>query len=253
MPDNHATPHSGVIHPANTEWQVFHDPHGRPTTPVRILKADNPYILEADFPPDFYAGDHWHPYDTLYIFRDGAMRIGAEGNFFPGDIRWVKAGQVYGPEHASDQGVRFFLISLGGEIGLNWADLHDVPQDLADRLATFESPWGRARLGHIPVEPFPDPAGVLSCDTRVVSERHPSIYALTLAPGQGIPAFRAEAGRLLWLVTDGTLQLGTERRMETEDLFWQQQGAACPGLSAGPDGATVLLFGLDGEIALNWS
>ena len=111
------------IRPDDLEWETFHDPHGRPTTPTRVLRSTEPFLIEADFPAGFYAGLHWHPHDTIYLVTRGEMRIGNEGSFCPGDIRWVKAGHSYGPEEASEEGVQFHLFSLGGDIGLNWACL----------------------------------------------------------------------------------------------------------------------------------
>ena len=63
------------IRPADHAWEQFPDPHGRPTTPVRILRHDDPYVLEADFPPGFYAGLHWHPHDTLYVITAGELQF----------------------------------------------------------------------------------------------------------------------------------------------------------------------------------
>ena len=48
------------IRPHDVEWETFHDPHGRPTTPTRILRASEPFLIEADFPAHFHAGLHWH-------------------------------------------------------------------------------------------------------------------------------------------------------------------------------------------------
>ena len=107
------------IRPDDLEWETFHDPHGRPTTPTRVLKNDGPFLIEAKFPAHFYADQHWHPYDTIYVVTTGEMQIGDEGAFRPGDIRWVKAGHSYGPEEAGAEGVQFHLFSLGGDIGLN--------------------------------------------------------------------------------------------------------------------------------------
>ena len=36
-----------------------------------------------------------------------------EGSFHVGDIRWVKAGTVYGPEWAGPEGCEVFLIAAG--------------------------------------------------------------------------------------------------------------------------------------------
>ena len=135
------------LRPRDVAWEQFPDPHGRPTTPVRILKLDDPYVLEADFPADFRAGLHWHPHDTIYLITEGALRFGDEGWFRPGDIRWVRGGHAYGPETAGPDGVRFFLISLGGPVGLHWADLYEVPAPIRERLRNFAEITGRLALG----------------------------------------------------------------------------------------------------------
>ena len=139
------------IRPQDLGWETFHDPHGRPTTPTRILRSSEPFLIEADFPAHFHAGLHWHPHDTIYVITRGEMRIGNEGSFRPGDIRWVKAGHSYGPEEAGDEGVQFHLFSLGGDIGLNWADLYEVPEALNERLSQFQQPVGRRRVDEMPV------------------------------------------------------------------------------------------------------
>ena len=60
------------IRPHDLEWETFHDPHGRPTTPTRILRASEPFPIEADFPGrHFHAGLHWHPHDTIYRHYPG--------------------------------------------------------------------------------------------------------------------------------------------------------------------------------------
>lgn len=148
------------IRPNDLAWESFHDPHGRPTTPTRILRTSEPFLIEADFPANFYAGLHWHPHDTIYLITRGEMRIGDEGSFRPGDIRWVKAGHAYGPEESGEEGVQFHLFSLGGDIGLNWADLYEVPEALTQRLNHFEQPAGRRRVEDMPIvtpsDPMPD-------------------------------------------------------------------------------------------------
>ncbi|MDG1215478.1 MAG: hypothetical protein P8N17_05670, partial [Luminiphilus sp.] len=71
------------IRPQDLEWETFHDPHGRPTTPTRVLRTREPFLIEADFPAHFHAGLHWHPHDTIYLITRGEMRIGEEGGFIP--------------------------------------------------------------------------------------------------------------------------------------------------------------------------
>ena len=145
--DNITTANRARVRPSSVPWEIFDDPHGRPTTPVRILldtqQPGDPYVLQAKFPPGFEAGLHWHPFDTVYLITQGEMTIGDEGIFRVGDIRWVRAGHVYGPEQAGAEGVEFILVSLGGPIGLNWADLEPVPEALTERLAVSAERCGR--------------------------------------------------------------------------------------------------------------
>jgi len=56
---------------------------------------------------------HWHPSDTVYIVRKGELVIPGEGRYREGEVRWVKAGTVYGPEAAGPDGCEFFYVSLG--------------------------------------------------------------------------------------------------------------------------------------------
>ena len=58
-----------------------------------------------------------------YFLRENLYAEG-EGSFFPGDIRWVKAGKST-IESAGSEGSRFYLIALGGNIPLMWDDLYE--------------------------------------------------------------------------------------------------------------------------------
>lgn len=239
---------AGRIRPADVPWETFHDPHGRPTTPVRVLKANDPYLIEADFPPNFYAGLHWHPFDTLYLFAAGEMRIGAEGRFGPGDVRWVRAGHAYGPEEAGPQGVRFFLVSLGGPIGLNWADLYTVPASLNRRLEGFATRFGRASLGAGPAAVRPGPFGGPGTSVHVLAEDGPHIEHVTLSPQTHVAA-HVFSHDVLLLVREGLLTGADGEDYAREDIRWLKAGTPAAGLQAGPRGAAFFLVGLDGPPA----
>jgi hypothetical protein len=71
------------IIPGDVPWEQFHDSHGRPTTPVRNLASSGGgNIIEAKFPPNFYAGEHWHDFDSVYFVTHDSMqsRFGAQGS-----------------------------------------------------------------------------------------------------------------------------------------------------------------------------
>ena len=53
--------------------------------------------------------------------------------------------------------MQFHLFSLGGDIGLNWADLYEVPEALTQRLSHFEQPAGRRRVEDMPIVTPSDP------------------------------------------------------------------------------------------------
>lgn len=236
------------IHPADVEWEMFHDPHERPTSPVRMLKTDAPALLEVDFPPNFYAGLHWHPFDTLYFVAEGEMRIGDEGNFIPGDVRWVKAGYPYGPEEAGPDGVRFFLISLGDEVGLNWADLYDVPETLNSRLSGLSELYGRVTMDDVPSAELP---GASNCQVQVLCGDDPFIQRIKLAPGGSLAPYHHDVDAL-YLLRGGSMEVDGEAGFETDDARWIPAGQATGTTTAGPDGADLIVIGIGGLAAFAW-
>ncbi len=69
--------------------------------------------LVFKFPPNYVGTRHSHPADTLYIVRKGVFNVEGEGAYKVGDIRWVKANTVYGPETAGPEGCEVILIAHG--------------------------------------------------------------------------------------------------------------------------------------------
>lgn len=248
MPDE--APATGTsalrLRPGDHAWEQFPDPHGRPTTPVRILKLDDPYLLEADFPPNFYAGIHWHPHDTIYLITAGELRFGDEGWFRPGDIRWVRGGHAYGPETAGAEGVRFFLISLGGPVGLNWADLYEVPGELKTRLAGFSTTAGRLTIADR-LSAWPASAPLAGVRAESISDRHPPITRLVLDPGATLPEHHFTADVLCY-VRSGALRIAGDESLDAGDFRWTRRGTPTGSAQAGSAGADLLLLGLNGPV-----
>ena len=224
------------IRPQDLGWETFHDPHGRPTTPTRILRASEPFLIEADFPAHFQAGLHWHPHDTIYVITRGEMRIGNEGSFRPGDIRWVKAGHSYGPEEAGDEGVQFHLFSLGGDIGLNWADLYEVPEALDERLSQFQRPAGRRRVDEMPVVGPSDP--LPSWDQ--MPDEGPLIFRVSMGADEEQAAFSAGFD-CVWYLLGGALEVNGVTTVSSGEFFCADTDARY-SLRAGAEGAHWLLF-----------
>lgn len=70
-------------------------------------------VLTFTLPPHYVGKVHWHPADTVYVVRRGQFTVEGEGTYEVGDIRWVKAGTVYGPEGAGPEGCEVMLIAAG--------------------------------------------------------------------------------------------------------------------------------------------
>ena len=235
------------IRPSDVDWELFHDPHGRPTTPVRMLKTDGPSFLETKFEPNFEIGHHWHPFDTLYIIMDGNMTIGPEGNFVPGDVRWIKAGHHYGPEISGPNGVRFFLMAFGDEIGLNWADLYETPAPLAERLAQLPDVWGRRNMGDVPATEL-----AAGCQIQTISSDDPFIQRVQIAPGATVPAYSHNVGAL-YLLRGGSMAVAGDDTFDTEDVRWLAAGQKSGAVTAGADGADLIVIGIGELASFNWA
>lgn len=233
------------IKPSDVEWELFHDPHGRPTTPVRMLKTDGPSFLETKFTPWFCIGHHWHPYDTLYIITEGEMSIGPEGNFVPGDVRWIKAGHHYGPEVAGPEGVRFFLMSLG-DVDLNWADLYETPEPLTKRLEQLPDVWGRVNVNDVPATEL-----AAGCQVQTLSDGDPYIQRLQIEPGGTLASYHHDVDAL-HMVYSGNIEVAGEGLIDTEEFRWVPAGTTTANTTAGAQGAELLVIGIGKMAAILW-
>ena len=86
-----------------------------PAIELRPLVSDDcdVAVLTFTFPPGYVGKVHWHPADTVYVVRRGQFIVEGEGTYEVGDLRWVKAGTVYGPESAGPDGCEVMLIAAG--------------------------------------------------------------------------------------------------------------------------------------------
>jgi redox-sensitive bicupin YhaK (pirin superfamily) len=164
------------------------------------------------------------------------MRIGNEGSFRPGDIRWVKAGHAYGPEEAGEEGVQFHLFSLGGDIGLNWADLYDVPEALTARLSQFQQPAGRRRVDDMPVV---SPADALPGWDQMPDEG-PLIFRVSMDAGEDQAAF-CPGFDSVWFVLEGTVKVNGTITVASGEFFCAGADVSC-SLKASNEGAHWLVF-----------
>ena len=88
-----------------------------------------PWIVPNRFPPNCKADPHAHNYDTVYVVTKGTLTFNdGTGWYKPGDVRWVRANTMYGPEEAGPEGCEFVLVSTG-PIDVQWegGDTYDRP------------------------------------------------------------------------------------------------------------------------------
>lgn len=86
-----------------------------PRIALRPLTTDqcDMMVMTFEFPPHYEGVVHSHPNDTVYFVRRGTFIVEGEGTFEVGDMRWVKANTMYGPERAGPDGCEVILITLG--------------------------------------------------------------------------------------------------------------------------------------------
>ena len=79
-----------------------------------------PWIVPNRFGPNVKAESHAHNHDTVYVVTKGTMTFNdGSGWYGPGDVRWVRANTMYGPEEAGPEGCEFVLVSPG-PIDVQW-------------------------------------------------------------------------------------------------------------------------------------
>lgn len=102
----------------------FEDEHIHPFVLLRRISAE-PSIRQVTFPPGAELGRHSHPSDTLYVIQSGEFIVDDEGSFRPGELRWVRAGVVYGPERAGPDGCEVLIVSTNGRFAVTWDEESD--------------------------------------------------------------------------------------------------------------------------------
>jgi hypothetical protein len=99
------------VRPSELPLHAVSDQHIVGDIEVRVVSRA-PMVLENTFGPGTRLPAHSHGCDTLYVFKAGEFHIEGEGVFLAGDIRFVRAGYVYGPEWAGPNGAVLQIIGL---------------------------------------------------------------------------------------------------------------------------------------------
>jgi quercetin dioxygenase-like cupin family protein len=105
--------------PSSIEGRWLEDPGHLDPGLTLALVNQSPFIAQVRFGPGGTAQPHSHHYPTVYVVQRGSFFVG-ERWLAPGDVFWVAAGEVYGPEGAGPEGGEVLIISIGGPLGTDW-------------------------------------------------------------------------------------------------------------------------------------
>ena len=240
------------IRPNKYNWELFKDKQERKTSMVREFVTGDEYIWEASLEPNYVAESHWHPFDIVQIFLEGEFIAKNEGSFYPGDVRWVKAGHS-SVEGAGKEGCRFYLIALGGDIPLMWDDLYEVPKDLKNKLKSRGNPVGSANIDKLESKLFHDPNGRPTQPVKNICDESPWIIETTFSPDY-IASDHWHNHNTLYFIMDGEMEFSeNEPLYKKGDIRVVKGGYSYGPEKPGKDGVKFILISNGGPIVLNWS
>ena len=109
----------------STSWkELGFVEYGGGVTGARFVIGDDddesaPVVMRGSFPPGAVVAPHSHPCDYAEILLEGSQQVTRQWHY-PGDIRIVKAGTVYGPLVAGPEGVTVLVIFRSGDCATEW-------------------------------------------------------------------------------------------------------------------------------------
>jgi hypothetical protein len=95
-----------------------------------------PYVLRVEDPPNTTRAKHLHRGDVVYFYVKGEHRIEGEQLYRAGDVRWVRAGQAYGPETTGPEGAAWWVVSFRDPVPVDVPDVAAAPV-----LPRFAAPY----------------------------------------------------------------------------------------------------------------
>ena len=122
--------------------------------PDAMGQKGRPFGFVVSDPPNKTRPRHYHHGDVLYVYTQGEHHIEGEGTYRAGDIRWTKAGHVYGPETTGPEGGTWWVISYNDPIpvdviaGANQAANVVETQQAVTELPKFARPYDWSTIDH---------------------------------------------------------------------------------------------------------
>ena len=115
--------------------------------PEFMGQSGRPFAFMVEDPPHKTRERHYHHGDVIYVYTKGEHHIEGEGTYRAGDIRWTKAGHIYGPETTGPEGGAWWVISYNDPIPVDSPATGEPtakaspPVAPAGKLATYSRPY----------------------------------------------------------------------------------------------------------------
>lgn len=137
---------SPIIDPTTGSGDIF-------LLPEMMGQSGRPFAFMVEDPPHKTRPRHYHHGDVLYVYTKGEHHIEGEGTYRAGDVRWTKAGHVYGPETTGPEGGAWWVISYNDPVPVDMLEGADEPKLAvasapANELPKFGRPydWGQIEI-----------------------------------------------------------------------------------------------------------
>ena len=194
---------------------------------------ENPqaFLVERMYPGALIT-PHFHDIDQFQIVVDGDCRMGKK-DAQAVTFQYADAFTPYGPIVGPEKGFSFFTlrpIASGGFFAMP-GNRHNMPGRA-----------GRNIAGHFDTaRPRLDPGKAAREDLMAPQADGVDAVGIRLGPDASAPGLTSDAGGQYYLVCEGSL-IGPDGDLPRNSLMHVEAGEATPVLTAGPDGAEVLIL-----------
>ena len=223
------------------------------TTDVRWLHVHDPWIVEARHPAASVSPAHYHPFDVVYLYTGGSVSMAAEPGqlgaakqpttYTAGDLRFVKAGTVYGPETTGPDGSLFYTFTFGGRPSVTYANDDQQCAGTEDLTPPGSDSWWRGRwAGGDWADVSVTADGIVrQVSGHILSDFGIHAAVIRLDPNERLGSLRHDSGCIL-LPTVGSVTIGSEESYGTQHLRWTAAAEDYGPIVGGPMGCEVLLL-----------
>ena len=242
-------------------WESFEEGLAdETTTDVRWLQAQDPWIVEARHPATSVSPAHYHPSDVIYLYTGGSVSMSAEPgqigearqptSYRAGDLRFVKAGTVYGPETTGPDGSQFYTFTFGKRPSVAYASVDQQAAGTEDLTPPGSDVWWRGRWdGSDWTEVSVGVDGTaIKASGQILSTFGVHAAMIRLGSNEELGSISHDSDWIL-LPVAGLIQIGSEESYGLSCFRWTAGGECCGPIVGGPTGGVILLLSASRPVA----